>query len=40
MLGIITFATALGDGAANQWLTLVLVDNRGVPLVGALRLRV
>jgi hypothetical protein len=40
MLGIITFATAFGDGAANQWLTLVLVDNRGVPVVGALRLRV
>jgi hypothetical protein len=31
LLGIITFATALGEGAANERLTLMLVDNRGVP---------
>jgi MFS family permease len=37
LLGIITFATALGEGAANDWLALMLVDNRGVaPAVGAL----
>ena len=36
LLGIITFAPALGDGAANERLTLTLVDNRGVPPVGAL----
>jgi len=36
LLGIITFATALGEGAANERLTLMLVDNRGVPPVGAL----
>ena len=29
LLGIITFATALGEGAANDWLALMLVDNRG-----------
>jgi MFS family permease len=26
-----TFATALGEGAANDWLALMLVDNRGAP---------
>jgi len=31
LLGIITFATALGEGAANDWLALMLVDNRGAP---------
>ena len=37
LLGIITFATALGVGAANDWLALMLVDNRGAPAaVGAL----
>jgi hypothetical protein len=36
LLGIITFATALGEGAANERLTLMLVDNRGVPPVGVL----
>ena len=36
LLGIITFATALGDGAANEWLTLMLVDNHGGASVGAL----
>ena len=37
LLGIMTFATALGEGAANDWLALMLVDNRGAPAtVGAL----
>ena len=37
LLGIVTFATALGEGAANDWLALMLVDNRGAPpAVGAL----
>ncbi len=37
LLGIITLATALGEGAANDWLALALVDNRGAPAaVGAL----
>jgi MFS family permease len=37
VLGILTFATALGEGAANDWLALVLVDDRGAaPAVGAL----
>jgi fucose permease len=37
VLGIITFATALGEGAANDWLALMLVDNRGAPpAIGAL----
>jgi MFS family permease len=31
LLGIIAFATALGEGAANDWLALMLVDNRGAP---------
>jgi MFS family permease len=36
-LGIIIFATALGEGAANDWLALVLVDDRGAgPAIGAL----
>src|SRR5262252_9523336 len=29
LLGIITLATALGEGAANDWLALMLVDNQG-----------
>jgi MFS family permease len=37
LLGIMTFATALGEGAANDWLALMLVDNRGAPpALGAL----
>ena len=37
LLGIMTFATTLGEGAANDWLALMLVDNRGAPpSVGAL----
>lgn len=37
LLGMLTFATALGEGAANDWLALVLVDERGAPeSVGAL----
>jgi MFS family permease len=37
VLGVLTFATALGEGAANDWLALVLVDERGAPAaVGAL----
>jgi MFS family permease len=37
LLGIIVFGTAVGEGAANDWLALVLVDNRGAPAaVGAL----
>ncbi len=31
VLGVIVFATAIGEGAANDWLALVLVDNRGAP---------
>ncbi len=31
LLGIIVFATAIGEGAANDWLALMLVDNRGAP---------
>jgi MFS family permease len=37
LLGIMTFATALGEGAANDWLALMLVDDRGAPpALGAL----
>ena len=37
LLGIIVFGTAVGEGAANDWLALVLVDNRGAPAaLGAL----
>ena len=37
LLGLLTFSTALGEGAANDWLSLVLVDERGAPeAVGAL----
>jgi MFS family permease len=37
LLGIIVFATAVGEGAANDWLALMLVDNRDAPpAVGAL----
>jgi MFS family permease len=36
-LGVIVFATAVGEGAANDWLALMLVDNRGAPpALGAL----
>jgi MFS family permease len=31
LLGIIVFATAVGEGAANDWLALMLVDNRDAP---------
>jgi MFS family permease len=31
ILGIVVFATAVGEGAANDWLALMLVDNRGAP---------
>jgi MFS family permease len=37
LLGIIVFGTAVGEGAANDWLALMLVDNRGAPAaLGAL----
>jgi MFS family permease len=37
LLGLITLGTAMGEGAANDWLALALVDNRGAPAaVGAL----
>jgi MFS family permease len=37
LLGIMTFAATLGEGAANDWLALMLVDNRGAPpALGAL----
>ena len=37
LLGIMTFGATLGEGAANDWLTLMLVDNRGAPpALGAL----
>jgi len=37
VLGLLTFSTALGEGAANDWLALVLVDERGaLESVGAL----
>jgi MFS family permease len=37
MLGLLTFSTALGEGASNDWLALVLVDERGAPeALGAL----
>lgn len=37
VLGLLTFSTALGEGAANDWLALVLVDERGAAeAVGAL----
>ena len=31
LLGIVVFGTAVGEGAANDWLALMLVDNRGAP---------
>jgi predicted MFS family arabinose efflux permease len=35
-LGLIAFATSFGEGAANSWLALVLVDDRGAsPAFGA-----
>jgi predicted MFS family arabinose efflux permease len=37
LLGLITLATCVGEGAANDWLALMLVDNRGAPpALGAL----
>jgi MFS family permease len=37
LLGIVIFATALGEGAANDWLALLLVDTRRAPAaLGAL----
>ena len=37
VLGIVILATAVGEGVANDWLALVLVDDRGAPpAVGAL----
>jgi hypothetical protein len=37
LLGIMRFATAIGEGAASDWLALMLVDNRAAPAaVGAL----
>jgi MFS family permease len=37
VLGLIVFATAVGEGAANDWLALMLVDNRRAPqALGAL----
>jgi MFS family permease len=37
VLGVIVFGTAVGEGAANDWLALMLVDNRGAPAaLGAL----
>ncbi len=37
VLGLLTFSTALGEGASNDWLALVLVDKRGAPeALGAL----
>jgi MFS family permease len=31
LLGLVVLATTLGEGAANDWLGLMLVDNRGLP---------
>ena len=37
LLGLITLGTALGEGAANDWLAVALVDGRGAPVaIGAL----
>jgi MFS family permease len=37
LLGLITLGTALGEGAANDWLAIALVDGRGAPAaIGAL----
>src|SRR5258708_12880101 len=37
LLGIVIFATALGEGTANDWLALLLVDTRRAPAaLGAL----
>jgi MFS family permease len=37
LLGALTFSASLGEGAAGDWLALVLVDERGAPAsVGAL----
>ena len=39
VLGLMVLATALGEGAANDWLGLTLVDDRGLPeAFGALAL--
>ncbi|HET9377553.1 MAG TPA: MFS transporter [Chthoniobacterales bacterium] len=40
LLGIVILATAVGEGVANDWLALVLVDDRGAaPAVGRPNLR-
>jgi MFS family permease len=31
LLGVIAFVTLVGEGTANNWLAVMLVDNRGVP---------
>jgi MFS family permease len=31
LIGVLTFSSSLGEGAANDWLALVLVDERGAP---------
>lgn len=37
LLGLITLGTAVGEGAANDWLAIALVDGRGAPAaIGAL----
>jgi MFS family permease len=37
LIGLITLGTALGEGAANDWLAVALVDGRGAPAaIGAL----
>ncbi len=37
LLGLITLGTAVGEGAANDWLAVALVDGRGAPAaIGAL----
>ncbi|MDQ4084531.1 MAG: MFS transporter, partial [Actinomycetota bacterium] len=37
LLGVLTFSSSLAEGAANDWLALVLVDERGAPeALGAL----
>lgn len=39
LLGVIMLCTAIGEGAANDWLAVALVDERGAPgTVGALAL--
>ena len=37
LLGVIALVTSVGEGTANNWLAVMLVDNRGVPsAIGAL----